>query len=329
MPRADRLVELTNLLAGRRRRSMRELVRHFEVSERTLYRDLRDLARWCPITRFGNTYGLVEGAHLPPLNLTAEEHALLRLALGMPVLRKSPALARRLATLEAKLEAVTSRALESPEALALATLDRSGPIDPALLERLEKAAGERCALEILYTSMTDGAARWRRIDPYHLFHRADAWYLVGRCHVHDEPRTFRLDRIRQARTLPARFTVPADFSLERYLTDTWAIMRGARPIAVVLRFDPALAPLLQRARHHASEQMQSVVGGEIEYRATVSHLDEIARWVVGFGGRCRVVKPEALRKKVVALADGAARAQEESRPAPRKGRRRKRPGRGG
>jgi predicted DNA-binding transcriptional regulator YafY len=62
--------------------------------------------------------------------------------------------------------------------------------------------------------------------------------------------------------------------------------------------------LIESARHHRSERLERLTGGTLEYRARVSHLDEIARWVVGFGGRCRVVEPEALRQRVIELAQG-------------------------
>ncbi len=99
LPRADRLVELVHLLGGRRPRSLREIVQHFAISERTVFRDLKDLeVRHIPIARDGAGYRLVEGTQLRPLGLTAAERAVLKLALANPALRREAALARRLAT---------------------------------------------------------------------------------------------------------------------------------------------------------------------------------------------------------------------------------------
>lgn len=308
MPRADRLVELVHLLGGRRPRPLQEIVDHFGVSERTIYRDLSDLSVRVPITRVDEGYRLVEGSTLRPLKLTAAEHTILRLALESPILRKAPSLARRLATLEAKLEAVTSQTEETPAALALSGLDRTGRTPPNLMPALESAIADGMAVSILYASLSGGTERRRGVDPYRLFHRGDAWYLVGRCHVHDEPRTFRFDRIRELEPLDARFQIPEAFSLDDYLENAWNVFRGRRAHQVVLRFDGNLAPLIRNAQHHASEEVQAVAGDELEYRVRLSHLDEIARWVVGFGGRCRVVKPQALRRKVCKLASEAERA---------------------
>lgn len=310
MSRSDRLLDLVHLLGGRRARSLEEIVQHFEVSERTAYRDLAALeSRHIPLTRDEHGYKLLEGATLRPLRLTGEERALLRLVLSNPALGRHPHLARRLAVLEGKLNAVAAAAEETPEALALATLDRSGDIPREVFAGLERAAAAGTAVEILYASLSGGSRRWRGLDPYRLFHRADAWYVVGRCHLHDEPRTFRLDRIADLRDLGARFTPPAAFDLDRYLEHAWNVFRGRHLHEAVVLFDPALAPLLEHARHHPGERLSRRPDGAIEYRVKLSHLDELARWIVGFGGRARVEAPEELRARVVELAAGALAGQ--------------------
>jgi predicted DNA-binding transcriptional regulator YafY len=306
--RPDRLLELVTLLGGRRPRSLREIVEHFEISERTAYRDLAALdRRKIPLYRDEHGYRLVEGATLRPLNLTAEERALLRLALANPALRVRPALERRLRTLRAKLDAVTCAAEETPQALALAGPERSGDVPDGVMETLERAVDSRRQAAILYASLSGGSRRWRGVDPYLLFHRDGAWYLVGHCRVNVEPRTFRLDRIAEARLTEATFTRPAAFTLESYLESAWSVFRGPKRHEVVLRFSPELAPLVERAHHHPGEELRPLDGGEIEYRVRLSHLDEIARWVVGFGGEVRVVAPEALRGRVREIAEGVVR----------------------
>jgi predicted DNA-binding transcriptional regulator YafY len=176
------------------------------------------------------------------------------------------------------------------------------------MEALERAVASRRRAEILYASLSGATRRWRGVDPYLLFHRDGAWYLAGRCHTNAEPRTFRLDRIVEARLAEATFTPPRDFSLDTYLASAWSIFRGPELHDVILRFPPALAPLIEHAQHHPGEERCPLDDGEIEYRVRLSHLDEIARWVVGFGGRVRVVAPEALRERVRKIAEGVMRA---------------------
>jgi predicted DNA-binding transcriptional regulator YafY len=103
------------------------------------------------------------------------------------------------------------------------------------------------------------------------------------------------------RRLGVDFERPAAFDLDAYLADSWTVYRGPRAVAVVLRFAPSLAPLIEHGRHHAGETVTRLADGWLEYRVRLNHLDEIARWVVGFGGGCTVVKPVELRRRVEAL----------------------------
>ena len=281
------------MLSGREV-SLKEMVRHFEVSERTIYRDLSEIQKHrVPVTLGDRGYKLVEGATLRPLNLTAEERAVLKLALSNPSLRKLEPLRKTLKSLETKLDAATRRVEETPEALRLATFDTSGPNAAAALEPLESAIRAKRRVEIHYASLSGGTQQWRAVDPWRVFERAGAWYLVGHCLKNREPRIFRLDRIdgrmgvRTAASIDSTrppFTPPGDFDLDTYLRDAWRVFVGRERHDIVLRFAPRLAPLILNAEYHAGETKKELRDGSVEYRVSLSSLEEIARWVVGFGG---------------------------------------------
>ncbi len=304
MSRAGRLIDLVQLLSGRRSRRMGEIVEHCGVSERTIYRDLAELnAQSIPVVHDDHGYRLLETATIRPLNLTAEEHAVLRLVLADPAILRQTALRRHLATLQGKLDAATRQLEESPIALRLAGPERSGEVPAGVAEGLQRAIVVRKACDILYCSLSRGDRRWRGVDPYAVFHRAGAWYVAGRCHVHDEPRTFRLDRIEDLRAGSRTFVAPADFDLDAYLADTWSIERGPRVHDVVVDFDRSLAALVEHGRHHPRERVRRRKDGSVEYRVRTSSLDEIARWVLGFGGRAVAVEPIELVGRIRELAE--------------------------
>jgi proteasome accessory factor B len=175
-------------------------------------------------------------------------------------------------------------------------------VPDGVVEILERAVTGRRRAEVLYASLSGASRRWRGVDPYLLFHRDGVWYLAGHCHVNAEPRTFRLDRIAEVRLAESTFARPPDFTLERYLESAWSVFRGPAFHDVILQFPPELAPLVEHARHHPGEELHPLDGGGIEYRVRLSHLDEIARWVVGFEGRARAIAPAKLRERVSELA---------------------------
>ena len=305
MSRPARLVDLIHLLAGRRSRPVAEIAERFGVSQRTIFRDLAELSeRHIPLYRDEHGYRLLDTATLRPLNLTAEEHALLKVALHNPALRHQPSLRTILDALEAKLDAASALAEESPHALQLAGIDRSGPKAEKAIQPLERSIAGRRSVDIRYDSLSGGRRRWRRLDPWQLFQRAGAWYVVGWCHQHREPRIFRLDRISGIRRRQESYEIPGDFDLERFLQDAWGLVVGDRRWAIELRFDASVGPLLLNARHHAGERVEELADGTIRYRVTLSSLAEISGWVLTFGGNCRVVEPGELRELVEHAAQG-------------------------
>ena len=100
------------------------------------------------------------------------------------------------------------------------------------------------------------------------------------------------------------FTIPDDFDLDAHLQDSWKMFKGDGNHKVHLRFDKSLAPLILNARHHPDEHVKQRRDGSVDYKVELNSLEEIARWIVGFGGKCRVVGPGDLRHRTEAIATG-------------------------
>ena len=178
MDRPIRLIEMLQLLGGRRSWRPAEIADRFGISERTAYRDLQDLSRLqsIPITRDEGGYRLVEGATIRWLGLTSTERATLKLLLQHPAFRTASELMSRL---EGKLDAATRELEETPQALTLAGPERSGDIPKGLLPLLEQAVRERRPLSLLYRSLWSRQRTWRGLDPYAVFHRENTWVPGG------------------------------------------------------------------------------------------------------------------------------------------------------
>ena len=323
MKRSVRLYLLVQRLGGGRGWRPEEIADHFEISLRTAYRDLADLSSTYSIpvtTDDDGRYRLVEGATMRLLPLTATERAILTLALDNPALRTAPDVASAIDRLGDKLSAATRQIEETPSGLALTGPEKSGDIKEGLL-LLNAAVRDRNPVSLRYRSLWSGSTARRGVDPYSVFHRENAWYLVGHCHERNELRAFRLDRIADADRLEGRFA-PPDFDLAEFLKHSWGIYHGRTVYDVVIHFDAALAALLEESTHHPDQRVARLGNGDLEYRVSLSHLEEVARWIVGFAGAARAVEPPAL---VELVADMAARAHEAHRrddaPAPSGGQR--------
>lgn len=320
MNRPTRIVELLQLLSGKRSWTPLEIAGRFGISERTAYRDLADLSgSWhIPVVRDEHGYRLREGAAMRPLNLTASERATLQMVLANPALVSIDGASRTLELIDAKLAAATRPVREAPATRVLAGPDRSGVIRSGVAAALDDAIRDRAPVSLRYRSLSSGQTAWRGVDPYVVFYRRSAWYLAGRCHQRNETRTFRLDRMSEARRRDGTFE-PHEFDLDDFLRHTWVIYRGRTLHRVVIHFEPALAPLIEDGVHHPDEKVTTLPNGLLEYRCAVSHLGEISRWIIGFAGRARAVSPPALVELVAesaGLVHAAHTKDDSDAPAP-------------
>ncbi len=85
---------------------------------------------------------------------------------------------------------------------------------------LEKATRSRKRLTLRYQTASDGYVQTRDVDPYGLVYRQSAWILVGHCHLRDDVRSFRVDRMSAIKVAPKPkspdFERPTNFDVRAY-----------------------------------------------------------------------------------------------------------------
>jgi predicted DNA-binding transcriptional regulator YafY len=209
MNRIDRLYALVEELraAGRRGRTARQLADHFEVSVRTIERDLSALGQaGVPLaTRQGRTggYTLDRSMSLPPLNFTPREVAAVAVALS----RSEHVLFKRDArsALQKIVAAMPERAAEEARNAADKVRLLVQPVpDPAadVAETIWRAVRDNHVLRIRYTDV-GGVETTREIEPQHVVVGPNGSYLTAWCHLREDDRVFRMDRITRAERTPS------------------------------------------------------------------------------------------------------------------------------
>lgn len=199
MRRADRLFQIVTLLRRRRVTTAALLAEELGVSERTVYRDVRDLiASGVPIEgEAGVGYSLARGFDLPPLMFREDEIEALVLGARMVESWADPALIRAAQSALAKIQVSLPERLRPR--IAATTLFAPGfhvaPEKTQNLAELRAAVGERKKVRLDYTGK-DGAPSERVVWPLGLFFWGDKWSLAAHCELRRGFRSFRLDRIR-------------------------------------------------------------------------------------------------------------------------------------
>lgn len=199
MRRADRLFQVIQLLRRGRVMTAAAIARELEVSERTIYRDVRDLAAsGVPIEgEAGVGYILRRGFDLPPLMFTVPE--IEAMVLGARVVQSwgDAKLARAandaLARVESALPEKLRRHLQETPLYAPGFHVPSAVV--ACLPELRAAIDDRRRVRLAYTDGA-GVETDRTVRPLGLFFWGRTWSLTAWCELREDFRDFRLDRIR-------------------------------------------------------------------------------------------------------------------------------------
>lgn len=200
MHRADRLFQLVQLLRRRRAVTAAELARSLEVSERTVYRYVRDLSlSGIPVEgEPGVGYRLKPGFDLPPLMFTAEELQALRLGAQIVQGWTDEALAAAASSALGRIEAALPERLqrESHREFLFAPTYSITPESRRWMRELRQAMHARHKVAIVYRKAEEGAVgESRTVEPLGLYFWGKTWTLGAWCELRQGFRTFRLDRI--------------------------------------------------------------------------------------------------------------------------------------
>jgi len=234
MRRADRLFQIVNALRRRRTATTAaQLAERLGVSERTVYRDVRDLIlAGTPIDgEAGVGYRIRPGYDLPPLMFDRDE--IQALVLGARIVRQfgDPALARASDSILGKVAAILPKDLAHLVAetrLYVPSVVGVGRSAEALTLAREAVVARR-KLEVSYAN-ADGVATKRTVRPLGIFFWGRTWTLAAWCELRRDFRNFRLDRVASAVILDDTFEDEAGKALRdmlaRYGPDAIRLVDG-------------------------------------------------------------------------------------------------------
>ncbi len=208
MRRAERLFQIVQLIRGRRLTTARFLAERLEVSERTVYRDVADLAaQGVPIEgEAGVGYRMRAGFDLPPLMFTKDEARALVASVRLAQPRLDAELAAQAEAALSKILAVLpADARAAAESLAI----YAPPIGPDMATRerllaLRQAAEARRVVRLRYVDLKDQPSE-RRVRPLGCFYWSEVWTLAAWCELRQGFRNFRVDRVERLEVLDERF----------------------------------------------------------------------------------------------------------------------------
>lgn len=220
MRRADRLFQIVSLLRRRRFVTAAWLAQRLEVSERTIYRDVRDLTgSGVPIEgEAGVGYRLGKDFDLPPMMFNVDEIEALVLGARMVETWADDDLRRAARSVLDKTEAVLPPKLRSRvrDTALFARSFRVGEDARAVLGPVRRAVNERRKLALRYRD-ADGEHSARVVRPLGLYFWGTTWSLGAWCELRADFRNFRLDRIDTLDILDEPFELAPPVTLDDYV----------------------------------------------------------------------------------------------------------------
>lgn len=220
MRRADRLFQIIQILRHRRITTAARIAERLGVSERTVYRDIRDLGlSGVPIeAEAGVGYRLGKDFELPPLMFTVDEIQALVLGARMVESWGDEVLQRAAGSVLEKVHAALPEAergrVHSTALFSLAF--RVPPEARARLGRLRRAIDETRRVQLRYHDR-EGQPSTRTVRPLGLYFWGATWTLGAWCELRQGFRNFRLDRIETDEVLDSTFVLEPPVTLDDYV----------------------------------------------------------------------------------------------------------------
>jgi predicted DNA-binding transcriptional regulator YafY len=311
MNRVDRLMAIVVRLQSRRVVRAEDIAADFEISVRTVYRDLAALGEaGIPImAEAGVGYSLMKGYHLPPVMFTAEEASALSIGGKLVEHLTDASLRKQMDSALLKIRSVLPRErqdyldrLERSTAVVSRGLTALPRLASETLIPVQRALADCRVLAMDYHGLQRQEMTRRQVEPLGLVYYSDNWHLIAYCRLRRDVRDFRTDRICRLQVQNEIFPGHADFSLKRYLE---AAAQAGKFESARVRFKPEIMERVRREWHcRLVEEKQEPEGVVVTLLAY--SLEWLAGWVFSFGSMAEVLAPERLRQLVGAEAETVA-----------------------
>ena len=310
MNRIDRLTGMILLLQGRRVITAQEVADHFEISLRTVYRDIAALGEaGVPIVaEAGVGYSIARGYHMPPVAFTPGEAGALFMGAELVSHLADTSLYEQMRSALAKIRSVLPAGhqgdldrLEKSTALFITSQRGPRPHHPALAQLQHAIA--RCQVVALdYRTGGGEEATRRTVEPLGIVYYSSQWHLIAYCRLREDYRDFRTDRIVSLAVRDETFAPHETFSLADHIASWSEQVHG---IDVELRLTPRAA---DRVRRHWTQGRftETATPEGVVLRFQIGNLDWITPWVLSHGTEVEILAPPELRDRVAAQAERLA-----------------------
>ncbi|AXG74425.1 YafY family transcriptional regulator [Flavobacterium arcticum] len=308
MNRFDRITAILIQLQSRKVVKAQDIADRFDISLRTVYRDIRTLEE-AGIPLYGEAgvgYSLVDGYRLPPVMFTPEEAIAFVTAEKLMEKFSDTALQNNFASALYKVKAV----LRNTEKQLLENLDghievndrkHNNKLPINTLDVLLKAIADKKAVQMEYRAVGRNDDSNRLIEPIGIFHENENWYTIAYCHLRESYRQFRIDRVKNIAL--TQQDQQERTSLKEY-REKEQVYCNQEVQKVVLRVDKKIVPYIQNQRHYYGFVSEEIYDDYVEMVFLTHHIHEgLPRWIIMFADSAEIIEPQSLKDRIIELLE--------------------------
>ncbi|MET3696825.1 predicted DNA-binding transcriptional regulator YafY [Bacillus oleivorans] len=310
MSKSSMMLSILWLLKSGRRITAKEIADSLEINIRTVYRYIDSLcASGVPIiadSGHNGGYSLLHDFTEAPLFFEIDEQKALNHAAiyaqesGYPY---SEVLNRAISKLN-RYTNETQQSLINRHTQGFDVIQP--PADPSLeatLQTLEAAVAKGITLFMSYEKGHVNTISERNIDPYGLVHWKNRWYIVGYCHLRDEVRSFRVDRIINLKQTELTFNRPANFSVRSFFLKSLLPDSDAKDTFITVKIQ-AHPQVIKELSSHWSLWPAFIEGTETEAHFKLKKdiaLFYLPYSLLPYGRAIQILEPKEVKEQMVTV----------------------------
>lgn len=224
MNRIDRLVALIILLQSKKLIRGKDIAENFNVSLRTVYRDINSICEaGVPVAaEAGEGYSIMEGYHLPPIMFTTDEAAALFTGAKFSEYFTDESIKKHGLSAITKIKSVLPNSTKTYlEKLQESIIMFSRPtkqdgFKDDVLSTIQEAIVNNLVLKIEYYAVWSDSWSERKIEPLGIAYYYNSWHIIAWCRLRNDVRDFRADRLKKISKTDEKFAARDSSFLKEY-----------------------------------------------------------------------------------------------------------------
>jgi len=308
MNRIDRLAAILIHLQTKRIVKAEEIADRFEISLRTVYRDVKALMEaGVPIgSEAGTGYFIVDGYHLPPVMFSQEEASAMLMAGKLVEKMTDQSVLVSFESALMKIKSVLNdrqkdhlEELQSSVEVHLSNQERKPDFPDRFLTELQRAVVQKQMVEMDYYASYNDQLTTRMVEPIGLFYYGSSWHLIAWCQLRNDYRDFRADRIKELRHTGKPFQNHNLISLQEYLKTVTHEHREVEKVVVL--FDKSVIRYIGQQKYNYGYVSEESCGDKVRVTFLTSYIRSLARWLLIYGNMVQVESPDHLNDILIDL----------------------------